>query len=116
MTSTAGSTGEPATDEEVSVATFVVEFRYRVDGAERQAVHPDHVANLRDLAERGVLLLGGPLVDDNGGLLIYEVADRDELQAVLDTEPYLKAGFVAESRVLEWQPRMGSWTAGLTRT
>jgi uncharacterized protein len=98
------------------VAKFVVEFQYQVSRAERQAVNPAHADYLYRLAERGVLLLGGPLVDGNSGLLIYEVADRAELQAVLDDEPYIKAGFVAESRIHQWEPGKGSWVAALSQS
>jgi len=91
------------------MATFVVEFQYRVSREQRQAVHLAHADYLHRLAERGVLLLAGPLVDENGGLLIYEVADREELQQVLDGEPYVRAGLVAETRVRQWRPGKGSW-------
>jgi uncharacterized protein YciI len=96
------------------MAKFVVEFIYGVNRAERQAVHPDHAAYLNRLAERGMLLLAGPLVDENGGLLIYEVADRAELRRVLDGEPYVRAGFVTKSRIHQWEPRKGSWAATLS--
>jgi uncharacterized protein YciI len=91
------------------VAKFVVEFQYRVDREERQAVHPAHAEYLYCLARCGVLLLAGPLVGENGGLLIYEVDNREELQRVLDGEPYVKEGFVASSRIRQWQPGKGSW-------
>lgn len=95
------------------MATFVVEFRYNVDRARREAVHAEHAAYLNGLAERGALLLGGPLVGENSGLLMYEVADRAELQEVLDGEPYVRAGFVAQSRVQEWKPGKGSLAAAV---
>jgi len=91
------------------MATFVVEFRYRVDRQGRSAVHPAHAEYLHDLAERGALLLGGPLVGENAGLLVYRVGDRAELQRVLDGEPYLVAGLVADTRISEWSPGKGSW-------
>jgi uncharacterized protein YciI len=93
------------------VAIFVVELRYRVERAAREPSHPAHAAYLRELTERGVLLLGGPLVGDNCGLLVYRTADRAELDRVLAEEPYVKAGVVAESLVREWQPGKGSWVA-----
>jgi uncharacterized protein YciI len=97
------------------MATFVVEFLYNVDRAGRQELHPAHAANLERLAERGVLVLGGPLVDDNGGLLVYEVADREELRALLEDEPYVRGGIVAETRISQWSPRRGSWVTALDR-
>lgn len=90
------------------MTTFVVEFEYRVDRQGREAAHPAHAEYLRALAEQEVLLLGGPLVGENAGLLVYQVADRNELDGVLDGEPYLREGLVAEVRVREWQPGKGS--------
>lgn len=91
------------------MATFVVELRYRVDREQRQSVHPAHADYLYRLTERGVLLAAGPLVDSNGGLLVYEVADDAELRSVLADEPYVRAGFVAESRISQWRPGKGGW-------
>ena len=92
---------------------FVVELQYNVDRSRRETIHPDHARYLHRLAGAGVLLLGGPLVGENAGLLIYDVPDREQLQKVLDEEPYVKAGFVAESRIRQWQPGRGSWSKGL---
>ncbi|HEX6075574.1 MAG TPA: YciI family protein [Micromonosporaceae bacterium] len=91
------------------MAKFIVEFRYNVDRGQRQAYHPAHASYLYSLAERGVLLLAGPLVGENAGLLLYEVENREELERVLDSEPYVRAGVVAERRVREWLPGKGSW-------
>ncbi|MBN0046127.1 hypothetical protein JS756_18855 [Streptomyces actuosus] len=98
------------------MAKFVVEFEYNVDRAGRESLHPAHAENLYRLAEKGVLLLGGPLVGENSGLLVYEVASREELQRLLDEEPYVKGGVVAEIRVREWAPGKGSWIAALNRS
>lgn len=98
------------------MAKFIVEFRYGVDRAQRQEFHPAHADYLHNLADRGVLLLGGPLVGENAGLLCYEVADRAELQRVLDDEPYIKAGIVAETRIQQWNPGKGSLAAAPSRS
>ncbi|WP_035805219.1 YciI family protein [Kitasatospora mediocidica] len=92
---------------------FVVEFEYNVDRDGRQETHPAHAENLYSLADQGIVLLAGPLVGENSGLLVYEVADRDELQKLLDDEPYVKAGLVSRTRVLEWTPGKGSWIKAL---
>lgn len=97
------------------MAKFIVEFQYNVDRGQRQAYHAAHASYLYRLAERGVLLLAGPLVDENAGLLLYEVADREELERVLEREPYVQAGVVAERRIREWQPGKGSWITALSQ-
>ncbi|MEC4015056.1 YciI family protein [Streptomyces sp. H27-D2] len=96
------------------MAKFIVEFEYNVDRAGRQELHPAHAQNLRDLADSGVLLLGGPLPDENAGLLLYEVEDRQSLQELLDDEPYVKGGVVARTRIRQWAPGKGSWVAALS--
>lgn len=91
------------------MAIFVVELRYNVDREGRAQAHPDHADYLQQLTVSGVLRLGGPLVDDNAGLLIYETDDRHHLQEILDAEPYVTAGLVSEVRIAEWSPGKGSW-------
>ncbi|MFF3754994.1 YciI family protein [Streptomyces sp. NPDC002018] len=98
------------------MAKFVVEFKYNVDRAGRQHLHPAHAENLYGLAERGVLLLAGPLSEENAGLLVYEVDDREELQKILDEEPYVRGGIVAGTRIQRWEPGKGSWITALNRT
>ncbi|MCX4988860.1 MULTISPECIES: YciI family protein [unclassified Streptomyces] len=92
---------------------FVVEFEYNVDRAGRQGLHPAHAENLYRLADSGVLLLGGPLVGENAGILLYEAENRAELQRILDEEPYVTGGVVASIRIREWSPGKGSWVAAL---
>jgi|HubBroStandDraft_1064217.scaffolds.fasta_scaffold11690_3 uncharacterized protein YciI len=94
---------------------FAVEFHYLVSREQREPAHPEHAANLKALAERGALLLAGPLPDDNAGLLIYDVGDRAELQRILDDEPYAAAGYIGQVRVRRWQPGKGSWIPNATK-
>ncbi|MFF5145077.1 YciI family protein [Streptomyces sp. NPDC013157] len=98
------------------MAQFVVEFEYNVDRAGREHLHPAHTDYLRALTDSGVLLLGGPLQDTNGGLLVYEAEDRDALQRILDAEPYVTGGIVRRIRIRQWAPGKGSWVAGQSRT
>ncbi|MCX4582309.1 YciI family protein [Streptomyces sp. NBC_01481] len=94
------------------MAKFVVEFEYNVDRAGREHLHPAHTDYLRALTDSGVLLLGGPLQDTNGGLLVYEAEDRDALQRILDAEPYVTGGIVCHIRIRQWAPGKGTWVAG----
>jgi uncharacterized protein len=102
--------------EKKPMPKYVVEFQYAVDRAGRQPLHPAHAENLHRLAEDGVLLLAGPLTEENGGLLLYETEDREHLQRLLEDEPYVKGGVVARTRIREWAPGKGSWTAGRSRS
>ncbi|KAA5829084.1 YciI family protein [Saccharopolyspora hirsuta] len=91
------------------MARFVVELVYGEDQERRLEVRPAHREYCRDLAARGVVLAGGPFTDGEGAQLVYEVADRDELQKVLDADPYTEAGVIAKTTVREWDVVVGAW-------
>jgi uncharacterized protein YciI len=91
------------------MARFVVELTYGDDHEELLRVRPAHRDYLQQLVDRGVLLAAGPFVAGDGGLLVYDVADEDELRAVLDEDPYAKAGVLASTTVHEWNPMFGRW-------
>lgn len=91
------------------MAQFVVELVYGQDTERRLQVRPSHREYSKQLAEKGVLRVGGPYADERGAMLVYEAADRDELQRILDDDPYAQAGVLAETTVREWNPVTGSW-------
>ncbi|MCI2419623.1 YciI family protein [Saccharopolyspora sp. K220] len=91
------------------MAMFVVELVYGADEELRLRVRPAHREYCRGLAERGVLLAGGPFADQLGAQLVYAVADADELREILDADPYTEAGVIAKTTIREWQLVTGAW-------
>ena len=91
------------------MAKFVVQLVYGPDQDKRLEVRPAHREYSAKLAEQGALLAGGPYADQLGAMLVYEAADRDELQRILDADPYAEAGVLAETTVREWTAVTGSW-------
>lgn len=91
------------------MAKFVVELVYGEDRDHLLAVRPEHREYARGLAEKGLLLAAGPFAGDRGSMLIYEVADADELQRLLQDDPYTKAGVIADTTIREWNAVIGSW-------
>lgn len=91
------------------MAIYLVELSYNVDRNGREQTNPAHVEYLRELSTDGVLKLGGPVVGENSGLLLYEAADRSELDGILAAEPYVLAGLVSSTTIREWQPGKGQW-------
>ncbi|QIZ35115.1 YciI family protein [Saccharopolyspora sp. ASAGF58] len=91
------------------MSKFVVDLVYGEDEERRLEVRPAHREYCRELADRGVLLAGGPFADKLGAQLIYEAADADELQKVLDADPYTEAGVIAKTTVREWNLLSGAW-------
>jgi hypothetical protein len=91
------------------MAKFVVDLVYGDDEEHRLEVRPAHREYCRELAERGVLLAGGPYADNLGAQIIYEAADADELQKIIDVDPYTEAGVIAKTTIREWNTVNGAW-------
>ena len=86
------------------MARFVREIAFTPGEERRLAVRPGHRAHLRALWEEGKLVMAGPWADDSGALLVYDVADLEELRGLISADPYTDAGVVTEVRVREWRP------------
>ncbi len=73
------------------------------DKAKRDETRPNHRVYLKSLFDAGKLHESGPFVDDDGALIIYEVADEAEARAQLAEDPYSKAvGVIADVQIREW--------------
>ena len=68
------------------------------DGAKarRMAARPAHLEGTKPLVARGMLLVGGALLDEAGEMIgsasMFTVADRAELDAWLANDPYVTGG------------------------
>ncbi|UJW33935.1 YciI family protein [Saccharothrix sp. AJ9571] len=89
------------------MAWFLVEIRYVQE--KYAEVRPAHRAFLADLAEKGVVALGGPLTDGTGGITLYQAEDEEALQKIIDQDPYFLEGAVAERSVRGFEPKIGAW-------
>ena len=67
--------------------------------AEHALAHKNYVKNLLDA---GKLAFGGPFPDGSGGLLVYEVASREEAESLRDQDPFALAGVFVRSEIKEW--------------
>jgi len=52
-----------------------------------------HIAHQHRQFEAGKLVMGGPFMDEAGGLAIFEVESRDEAAEIVHDDPAVKAGF-----------------------
>ena len=69
----------------------------------RDRVRPAHRGFLQEQLDRGVLVSGGPFVDDSGALMVYEVESEAALQEILDQDPYTQTTGCLESiTIREW--------------
>jgi uncharacterized protein YciI len=77
----------------------------------RLDARPAHLAYLATVKEQ--LKLAGPfLAADNqtaiGSLMIYECADENEARAIMDNDPFFKAGLFASLEIKPWRQGAGT--------
>ncbi len=73
-----------------------------------------HRAFLQQGYDRGDFLLSGPHVPPNGGFLLARAQSREELDKMLEAEPFLRAKMMRFVRITEFdpvqhQPFLGEW-------
>ncbi len=61
---------------------------------ETQKIQEGHMSNIRKMAESGHLVVAGPLQDggDMRGLFVFGKGTREEIRAMVDQDPAVKAG------------------------
>ena len=72
-----------------------------------------HVEYLQGLVAQGKLRASGPAtgLPLRAGLLIFTVADRAELDALIAADPFAIEGLIAQLIVVEWDPMFGAFAA-----
>lgn len=92
--------GDPGSMKFVNYATYVRD-QDKVD-----ASRTEHVAYADALREHNRLVMGGPLLDDDGRasgvLLIYQVASKQEAETLVQRDPFVQQGAIADYRLAEW--------------
>jgi uncharacterized protein YciI len=67
-----------------------------------------HAAFMDSLAEKGFVLLVGPLEDTRDALLVVRAKTRDEILARLADDPWTRSGLLTTGRISSWTLRIGS--------
>lgn len=63
------------------------------DGARlRPTVRPAHLKNLEPLVAQGRMIIGGPLTDGAGSLMIVDMESEAEASELANHDPYLTQG------------------------
>lgn len=86
------------------MSTFATLYRYELGSdAARDHIRPAHRSYLGELADQGKLLVSGPFVGgDAGALLVLEGESAADVRALLNQDPFVEAGLVAEITIREW--------------
>ena len=70
-----------------------------------------HAAFMDALVEDGFVLLGGPIGENEGALLLVEASDEEQVRTRLDHDPWVRAGLLRVGPVEPWL----IWLDGRTR-
>ncbi len=97
----------------LAMSTFAVEYTYDADrSAESDRIRPEHRAFLRELLDQGRLLASGPWVGEAPGALLLIVAeDAAAAEALLDADPFHRAGLITRRSIRGWNPVIGPFAA-----
>jgi hypothetical protein len=77
--------------------------RDRSKGTREQPFWDEHAAFIDRLVAEGFILMGGPLVDDGGSLLIVNAEDENEVREKLKNDPWRDQGILKLESIKRWQ-------------
>ena len=90
---------------------WIIELRFSAADdshtADRLAARPAHRARLVEHHAAGRLLAAGPFADESGAQLIFDVAERAELDRPVGADPYDGLPGVEVTSIREWHPVVG---------
>ncbi|MGC2352183.1 MAG: YciI family protein [Candidatus Udaeobacter sp.] len=72
-------------------------------GTREQPFWDEHAGFIDQLVDEGFILMGGPLVDEGGSLLIVNAKDENELREKLKNDPWFEHGILKLDSVKRWQ-------------
>ena len=72
-------------------------------GTREQPFWDEHAAFIDQLVGEGFILMGGPLVDEGGALLILSAENENEVREKLKNDPWFEHGILKLESVKRWQ-------------
>ena len=77
-------------------------------GSREQAYWDDHAAFIDALVENTFIMMGGPITDEGGAMLIVRADSREEVEARLQADPWTASGHLYTTQISPWTLRLGS--------
>jgi uncharacterized protein YciI len=68
-----------------------------------QPLWDEHAAFIDQLVAEGFILMGGPLTDEGGAMLIVNANDEHEVREKLKNDPWFERGILKLESVKRWQ-------------
>ena len=72
-------------------------------GAREQPFWDEHAKFIDQLVNDGFILMGGPLVDEGGSLLVFNADDENEVRKKLKNDPWTEHGILKLDSVKRWE-------------
>ena len=72
-------------------------------GTREQPLWDEHAAFIDQLVADGLILMGGPLIDEGGSLLLFNAEDETEVREKLKNDPWSEHGILKLESVKRWQ-------------
>lgn len=82
---------------------FVNHASYIADQKKIADLRPQHRDYLSDLMKQGKIVAAGPYADGSGTLIVYELADQAEAQAIVDADPFTTGGVFVSCELKPWK-------------
>ncbi|MFL4475729.1 YciI family protein [Paeniglutamicibacter sp. MACA_103] len=88
--------------------TYAISYTYSAQtAADRDTVRPTHVEFLKERFNEGRLLISGPVDSGAGALLVISATDEADALALMDEDPFAKAGLITERGIRRWDVFFG---------
>jgi uncharacterized protein YciI len=71
-------------------------------GSREQRFWDEHAAFIDALVEEGFIMLGGPLVDEGGAMLVVGAESEGEIRAKLADDPWYQQGMLELVAIKRW--------------
>ena len=72
-------------------------------GTREQPFWDEHAAFIDRLVAEGFILMGVPLVDEGGSLLIFNAEDENEVREKMKNDPWFEQGILKLECIKRWQ-------------
>lgn len=83
--------------------TYAISYTYSSETAsKRDEARPSHVEFLKERFDADRLLISGPVDGGAGALLIISAADEADALAMMDLDPFAKAGLIDKRDIRRW--------------
>jgi uncharacterized protein YciI len=97
-------------------STFIVTSTAGVNrdharGTREQAYWDEHADFIDRLVDDGFILLGGPLPDEGGAVLVVRAGSEADVRERLATDPWYEQGILALESIRRWDVFINRWPA-----